>query len=221
MSWFLHDKAEEAIVDELEKESDRGLMIVGISYLERRLSKTIQLRMMPNIPAASYGDVFKNYGPLSTFKAKIDIGYLMQLYPRETQTLLHKLRKLRNDAAHETGAINFNENPIKQRCINLRDTSMESFSQFHHHLSALRREIDALSLPMWKGFSKLPITTSDQMTSKNRENRDDPRAIFVVSIKIVLMQFFLIREIFERIQVNYPTDASSHSLPDKSGEFPK
>jgi hypothetical protein len=50
--------------------------------------------------AEAEGRMFKGYGPLNTFAARIDLGLLLGIYPKEFWVRLHLIRKIRNEFAH-------------------------------------------------------------------------------------------------------------------------
>ena len=51
--------------------------------------------------------MMRGAGPLATFAAKIDMGFLLGLYPRELADGFHKMREIRNKFAHEIGLESF------------------------------------------------------------------------------------------------------------------
>src|ERR1041384_4735990 len=99
MPWTLRDaKREQAIMENIEAGQDRSGAILAGSYLEDRLTSAIKARLVRD--AEVHGKMFKGYGPLATFSAKIDIAYLMNIIPRDWRDILHVVREIRNRFAH-------------------------------------------------------------------------------------------------------------------------
>ena len=67
-----------------------------------------------------YTRLFENYGPLSTFAAKIDMAYALGIIPREMYEELGKIRKLRNEFAHSTDILYFESEKIAPRFADLK-----------------------------------------------------------------------------------------------------
>ncbi len=104
MSWTLRDaKREGRIINNIEKGEDRTAAILGASYLEDRLTDAIKARLVTDNKV--HGQFFKGYGPLSSFRAKIDLAYLMKIIPKEMRDTLHIIRDVRNRFAHRVRLI--------------------------------------------------------------------------------------------------------------------
>jgi hypothetical protein len=66
----------------------------------RHLSKTLDAR------------IFRGYGPLSTFSAKIDIGYALELFDDTICSDLRALKDIRNAFAHTTDLVFFRSKSV-------------------------------------------------------------------------------------------------------------
>ena len=64
------------------------------SNLERSLEELIALRM-PNLSNTLNKQLFTGYGPLSSFSAKIDIAFALDLIPANLRRDLHAIRYIR------------------------------------------------------------------------------------------------------------------------------
>lgn len=51
--------------------------------------------------------MFKQSGPLGSFAAQIDMGYLLGLYPDYVRDKLHTIRLIRNEFAHNVQPVSF------------------------------------------------------------------------------------------------------------------
>ena len=99
-----------------EKESDRSVAILASSYLERYLEEYIAKKLVDDKAVAK---LFKGFGPLSTFNAKIEFAFAIGLLPRHVYTDLRTIRKVRNLFAHEPDSSNFLTDRIKDLCATL------------------------------------------------------------------------------------------------------
>src|SRR5215211_7652703 len=99
MSWFvLDDNKYRHAIKEIPRQRDRGAGLIATSILEDHLMAAIKARLEQNDDIQN--KVFKGYGPLASLHAKIDIGFLLGLYPLDIHAQLHEIRELRNDFAH-------------------------------------------------------------------------------------------------------------------------
>lgn len=96
-----------------EGESDRAVAILAVSYLENALEKNLLNRLVSHNRVEN---LFRGYGPLATFSAKINVAYAVGLIPEHITKDLHTLRKIRNRFAHETTSLNFGSQAISDLC---------------------------------------------------------------------------------------------------------
>jgi len=100
--------------DQLNKESDRGAVIVAAALIEDELQSLIKARLVSSLEKDD--ELFDTpYAPISTFAAKIDLAYRLGLITFEVRKTFHLLRKMRNDFAHLTSKIDFSDNSVKNR----------------------------------------------------------------------------------------------------------
>jgi hypothetical protein len=143
--------------------------------------------------------MFKGYAPLSSLSAKIDMGLWHQLYPTEVRGHLHKLRELRNDAAHETSAISFENQSIKARCENMIATLPNVVWAAMQHQMALTS-----ALRMMPAEPSATVLFEDGHESKNFSLRLDPpttREKYLVCVKAAVWHLHSVTEFFERIRL--------------------
>jgi DNA-binding MltR family transcriptional regulator len=57
--------------------------------------------------------LFDGYGPLSSFSAKIDLSYALQIVPKDKYVDLVTIRKIRNQFAHSMSLVNFESPEIR------------------------------------------------------------------------------------------------------------
>ncbi len=118
MTWILPYQSQLPIVEELERQTDRGAGIIGAAFIETVLRQSLESRMRQNTPADKRAgkDLFDKMRPLSSFSAKIDLGLVLGLYRAEIRTDLHRIRDIRNEFAHEKEPRDFNFPKISDSC---------------------------------------------------------------------------------------------------------
>lgn len=102
---------------ELYEESDRGAAILAAATFEHWLESNI-IENFVELDQDMRNNLFDN-GPLSTFSAKINLGFALGLYNKTVLNDLHTVRRIRNKFAHSTGPMNFKDQPISDLCRNL------------------------------------------------------------------------------------------------------
>jgi hypothetical protein len=103
------------IMAELMKQSDRGAAIIAGSVLEQILEAAIKARLRPLLGGQQKA-LFGRMAPLSTFSAKIELGFVIGLYSEAAYTNLNMIREVRNKFAHEFDALSF-DHPLVAKII--------------------------------------------------------------------------------------------------------
>lgn len=124
-----------ALVQELDAQSDRGVAIVGVAWIEEALTAAIHAFLEKNKNA--WERLFRKSGPLSSLSAKIDIARLLAMTSDAIYSDLHTLREIRNEFAHTI--LDKNEKPlsfetphIKDKCMSLKCVKHENLSNPRH-----------------------------------------------------------------------------------------
>jgi hypothetical protein len=117
MAWVSLSADHDAIIAEIENQSDRAAAIVAFSFLEDRLADLLVSRFedFPKIVTK----VMRGVGPLATFSAKNDLALLMGLYDSRTYRDLVTLKDIRNKFAHAAQPISFRTQSVIELCNNL------------------------------------------------------------------------------------------------------
>jgi hypothetical protein len=92
---------------------DAHFAIYCASELDNAL-ELILLSKMRTLNRDLKDHLFDGYGPLSTFSAKIDISYALQLIPQDVYKSLKTINKIRNKFAHTRTYLNFDDHEISQ-----------------------------------------------------------------------------------------------------------
>ncbi|MCE9550877.1 MAG: hypothetical protein K8R50_07720 [Betaproteobacteria bacterium] len=135
MATFFSDEAIErslALVTELEQQTDRGVAIVGVAWIEEALVAAIQAFLEKD--KSAWDGLFRKSGPLSSLSAKIDLARLLGMTSNAIYSDLHILREVRNEFAHslfdkDNASLSFITPRIKDKCLALRCIRHESIAE--------------------------------------------------------------------------------------------
>jgi DNA-binding MltR family transcriptional regulator len=108
-----------AIGAELKAQTDRGAAIIAGSVLDQLLKNVIEARLL-SLDKKQQNALFGRMAPLSTFSAKIEIGFAIGIYPIVAYRQLKMIQKVRNEFAHRIEAIKF-DHPEIMKIINHPD----------------------------------------------------------------------------------------------------
>jgi hypothetical protein len=106
------------VVAEIERQPDRGAALVAAALLEEQLLHTIKSALTRHESVEH--KMFQGDGPLATFSAKIDLGLLLGLYTPQIHKQFHRIRKIRNEFAHNMKPITFRSQQVRDLCANLK-----------------------------------------------------------------------------------------------------
>jgi DNA-binding MltR family transcriptional regulator len=130
---------EREVLEEIEaSKSDRATAIVAAAILEDRLTKAIQSKLRNDKDAVSR--LFRQSGPLGSFSAKIDLGYLMGLYSPEIYKDMHTIREIRNAFAHGLREKDFCSTRIGDLCRNIKNFDRNFIIQGVHRRDKIKRQ---------------------------------------------------------------------------------
>jgi hypothetical protein len=105
-------------IEQLHDDSDRAAAVVAGAVVEIALTNAIQRRLHDHPVALR--PLFTPSGPLGPFKNKIDLGFLMGIYPRNVYDELITIKDLRNAFAHRVAIKSFAIAEIRAECANLK-----------------------------------------------------------------------------------------------------
>jgi DNA-binding MltR family transcriptional regulator len=117
MIWIIANENDKSILEEIYKQTDRGAALIAVSYLEQRLLDAIKSRL--NNDEKIEDKLFKGSGALATFSSRIDLALLLGIYEPVIHKMLHQIREIRNEFAHEPSPRDFNSQRIKALCDNI------------------------------------------------------------------------------------------------------
>jgi DNA-binding MltR family transcriptional regulator len=98
-----------ALLDELKKQTDRGVAIIASAVLEEIVALMILHRLV-DLGSERRDAMFAKPGaPLSNFSAKIEMAFALGLIPNQTRLALHLIRDVRNKFAHRIESLTFDD----------------------------------------------------------------------------------------------------------------
>jgi hypothetical protein len=97
------------IYRELSDGDDRAKAIVAAAYVENNLAMAILARFRLLNDADQKHLYDSEHSALTTFSAKIDIGWALNLYDVAVREDLHRIRKIRNKFAHDLHVRTFDD----------------------------------------------------------------------------------------------------------------
>ena len=103
-------------LNDLNKESERGAVLISVSYLEGQLRDILAAYLGPGKAAESLLNEFN--GPLGTFGARSAAAAALGLITDGEYQELKRLGKIRNEFAHRHST-NFSDQKIIDRCHTL------------------------------------------------------------------------------------------------------
>jgi DNA-binding MltR family transcriptional regulator len=108
-----------AIIEEIEKQTDRGAAIIGAALVDDVLARAI-LGKFISLSSTKKKALFGGSGPLGTYQAKIDLAYALGLLTDAMATDFKLIGSVRNKFAHRPTAIGFSDKDIADLCSNLK-----------------------------------------------------------------------------------------------------
>ena len=106
-----------ALEKEFDGASDRAAAIVAGAFIDEVLSDLLRTFFVDD--TGNDRTIFEGTGPLATFSSKINIAYGLGLISASEHRIMHTVRSIRNDFAHELAPISFEDQSIKARCKNI------------------------------------------------------------------------------------------------------
>jgi Domain of unknown function (DUF5076)/Mannitol repressor len=103
------------IVKLFHAESDRAAAVLAGSFLETYLGNCLQFYLVDHL---SVRDLFRGFGPLATFSARIGVAFAVGLLTEEMRSDLKYIKDIRNHFAHHPDETSFDVSPVRDICKN-------------------------------------------------------------------------------------------------------
>ena len=114
------------ILDEIERQTDRGAALVATAYLDERLRDALRAMCTDDVQSVKDGSdtvesrLFDGTGPFATLSAKINAAFALGFVGPISLRELHLIRKIRNHFAHSSSPGGFDASPVADWCRELR-----------------------------------------------------------------------------------------------------
>lgn len=105
MPWVLEHNEELKTITELLESgtSDRVVGVLAGAYVDERLLSKIKKRLIAvEEDSDLHSRIFEFGGPLSSFGARINMGFMLGIYGEEVRQELNAIARIRNEFAHRT-----------------------------------------------------------------------------------------------------------------------
>lgn len=102
-----------AALKEIEQQTDRGYAIMMTSIVDNYLKLLLLNRLNP-LTKKEVSDLFDGNAPLTSFAAKVNLGYALGLYSDACKRAMHSMRRIRNIFAHHIAPLTFSDDTIKE-----------------------------------------------------------------------------------------------------------
>ena len=129
------------VIREADQKAAVGHAIYLGSIAADLLKQAIEDRFVP-LPRELKDSLFDGYGPLVTFKGRIDVAFALAAISRKTQTEMHKFRKIRNEFAHTTEKLDFKNEKIIALCKKLATFNQKIGDAQDAYVLTIRQLID-------------------------------------------------------------------------------
>lgn len=228
MTWILLTEAQQQVIDEIERQTDPAAALVAGAFIETQLTKLIDLRFSPYPDAAVRDRVFgKRIGALNTFSNKIDMGLMLQLYPKAFFRMLEHIEKISNKFADNEKSIDFTDQFIAVRSKQLEDAIFLD-DYLVMATTGLLAAWSKVPLPPKSKLARLveqqkkllgfaeqqKVPDEDGGVKWQIEVGETPRDRFLNGVRFVLAYFAQIKPILVRLQVTI------HAPPYTPGRSP-
>lgn len=94
------------------------VLFMAAEYIDQHLVMLLKTNLIDN-KSVIKGLLDNPNGPLSTFSSHIELAYALGLIYENAHSDLHLIRKIRNEFAHTSEPISFNNNSISDKCLRL------------------------------------------------------------------------------------------------------
>jgi len=105
-------------VEELKRETDRGLPLVGTALIDEKLLETLQAFFVEG--KSSNKLLTEGNAPLGTFSSRIEACYALGLIDEFECQEIGLIRKVRNEFAHSKHGLSFQTEKIKGYCTSFK-----------------------------------------------------------------------------------------------------
>ena len=114
-----------SFVSELQRESDRGLPLVGAALIDELLQETLRSFFIEGKTSDKLLD--EATGPLSTYSSRSKTCYALGLINDYEHSEIEMIRRIRDEFAHAKHGKSFSDDRIRSFCSNLKSNLPEGY----------------------------------------------------------------------------------------------
>ena len=144
------------LLDDLNKESERGAVLISSAYIEGQLKKIIASFLLRGAASKKLLDGFG--APLGTFAARATAAEALGLMSEDEYSDLAVIRKIRNEFAHNHRAT-FSDEDIVQKCQLLRHCIKDTDARGQFNSAAVSLILNLTNRPHYVSKKRLQRET--------------------------------------------------------------
>lgn len=118
IDFLVEDDYLNTFLDEFQKETDRAAAVLGAAYLHDLLKQLLKASFIDEHKLTN--ELFENQGALGEFNTCISITYSIGLITLKEAEDIHRIRKMRNEFAHQIHGLTFANDSLANRCQNFQ-----------------------------------------------------------------------------------------------------
>lgn len=175
------DHAEDlaAFVEELKRETDRGLPLVSAALIDDKLFESLRAFFVEG--KATERLLSEYSAPLGSFSARIDACFSLALIDQYEYSEISLIRKVRNEFAHGQHGLTFQTEPVRGFCSSLRSDLPEGAGwpttdpRFRFTNAVVSMALRLYYRPEWvKKERRTPKEWVDPDATRWRSTEDEP-----------------------------------------------
>jgi DNA-binding MltR family transcriptional regulator len=110
------DQSIDAFLSEFQQETDRAAAVLGPAMLDQLLKDLLDATFTS---AEVAKELTEKMMPIGTFSARITLAQAIGAISNSEARDLHRMRKIRNDFAHQLNGLSFKSQSVRDHCGNL------------------------------------------------------------------------------------------------------
>jgi hypothetical protein len=191
------------MLDVLGEESDRGIVLLGLSLIDEQLDKLFLSLVPTTVSGKRKKALLDSRGAFGSLSSKLDIAEVCRLLPSDIVKSIHSLRKLRNDLAHEFSSFKIIENI---------DSILDSFELLQNMpkgfllnkgfdltinnfvSSALDLKLGNTDVPMFKNIEELIEYLKDNSDFNKKFEHQKVKVTFAIGIILICSSIIFFSE---------------------------
>ena len=141
----------------LAAESDRGCALMAAAFIDEQLRELLSLYLVDDAKVTER--LLGNSGALGSFAVRIDIAYSLGLLAKNIMQDLSILRKIRNEFAHLSRPMTFEDDAMVSRCLELKSILLPpeftARSRFCRSMIVTATQIEVTKAELQRSFPRV------------------------------------------------------------------